>query len=498
VRRLFYFSLAAALGAGSYLVYHRFSGPGSVTVAAGDASRGDPSAGDLAAEAAAAPGDMEDVAGDDVPPAALPARERARPGPILSDDEALEREAGAGEAGPSEALPSSGGPPEVTEKPPPAQKGAPAPKGTTATAERPADSPAPAPFLHPAAPPAVPAGKEPARPAADPVNLEGVDLEGMAKLAKAAFDAGDGVRGAKLLREVFQAAKDRPGFSLVAPARQLLELEERERPGAGPSPGVDPERIEVYRYLAARDTDAAWRSRALLALGTAESLESSGPTVQAAWEHLTQAYLGATGPRERKKVGDVLDPFLKRNLFSRRFSPLVATYTVKQGDSLNKIAKLKGTTEEALQRLNQIPGSIIHPGQRLIALEGKPRIFVKKGEFRLWLMVGERLVLESPVGLGRDNSTPATVFAIRVRQKDPIWYRQGEPPIPAGDPRNILGTRWLGFKDTEELSGFGIHGTSDPSSIGKEESSGCIRLPTQALEILWDLVPIGTEVEVRE
>jgi lipoprotein-anchoring transpeptidase ErfK/SrfK len=171
---------------------------------------------------------------------------------------------------------------------------------------------------------------------------------------------------------------------------------------------------------------------------------------------------------------------------------------VKGGDSLNKIAKLKVTTEEAIVRLNGLKSPVIQPGQRLRLLAGKPKVHVRKGEFRLSLTIGDRLLLEFPVGLGREGSTPVSTFVIAVRQKEPVWYRRGEPPIPYGDPKNILGSRWLGFKDTEDLIGFGIHGTSDPSSIGKEASSGCIRLRNEELEVLWDFIPIGTEVEILE
>ena len=86
---------------------------------------------------------------------------------------------------------------------------------------------------------------------------------------------------------------------------------------------------------------------------------------------------------------------------------------------------------------------------------------------------------------------------IRVRQKDPTWWRPGEPAIPPKDPRNILGTRWLGFQETQDLAGFGIHGTDDPGTIGKESSAGCVRLRNQDIEVLYDFVSYGTEVVIQ-
>jgi ketosteroid isomerase-like protein len=104
---------------------------------------------------------------------------------------------------------------------------------------------------------------------------------------------------------------------------------------------------------------------------------------------------------------------------------------------------------------------------------------------------------EDPVGLGKDNGTPTGTFVIRVRQKDPTWWRTGEPAIPPKDPRNILGTRWLGFQETQDLAGFGIHGTEDPGTIGKESSAGCVRLRNQDIEVLYDFVSYGTEVVIQ-
>ena len=342
-------------------------------------------------------------------------------------------------------------------------------------------------------PPAVPAP-----PASDPAPVRpaiAADVENSVRLARAAFSAGDKTRGVKLLREAFLAGKDRDDLDLTAEARELFEFDEEDK--TAPKSADDAARTEVLRYLAVREKDPTLRFRALVALGGLEAKSEKAETLRAAWEHLSDAYLAASGTPARRQVLGVLDPFLKKHVFSKRFSPLLSTHTVKSGESLNRIAKSRGTTEEAIQRLNQMRGEVIHPGQRLLVLDGKPRIVVKKSEFRLYLLVGGRLLHEARVGLGRDSSTPVTKFVIKDRQKDPIWYRRGEPPIPAGDARNILGTRWLGFKNTQDLEGFGIHGTSDPSSIGKEESSGCIRMLTPDLELVWDFVPAGTEVEVE-
>src|SRR5260221_14564735 len=48
------------------------------------------------------------------------------------------------------------------------------------------------------------------------------------------------------------------------------------------------------------------------------------------------------------------------------------------------------------------------------------------------------------------------------------WFRAGQPPVPAGDPRNPLGTRWVAWLTADgEKTHLGFHGTRDPDSIGQ-------------------------------
>ncbi len=74
---------------------------------------------------------------------------------------------------------------------------------------------------------------------------------------------------------------------------------------------------------------------------------------------------------------------------------------------------------------------------------------------------------------------------------DPTYYPpKGEPILPG--PDNPVGTRWLGLG----FSGYGIHGTNNPASIGSPASSGCIRMQNEDVEELADLVKVGTPVQL--
>lgn len=101
-----------------------------------------------------------------------------------------------------------------------------------------------------------------------------------------------------------------------------------------------------------------------------------------------------------------------------------------------------------------------------------------------------------PVALGKDSSpTPNHKFTIINKIVDPYWggMRGKYTPVRGGAPNNPLGRRWLGLS-TEKYWGYGIHGNSDPFSIGKYISAGCIRMINEDVEELFEYIPIKTEV----
>jgi lipoprotein-anchoring transpeptidase ErfK/SrfK len=99
------------------------------------------------------------------------------------------------------------------------------------------------------------------------------------------------------------------------------------------------------------------------------------------------------------------------------------------------------------------------------------------------------------VGLGKDGRTPRGSFTIEVKQENPVWWKDGQA-IPFGDPENVLGTRWMGFEDRPGTSGYGIHGTTEPETIGLNRSMGCVRMRNEEVQELFDFVPRGTSVEI--
>lgn len=88
-------------------------------------------------------------------------------------------------------------------------------------------------------------------------------------------------------------------------------------------------------------------------------------------------------------------------------------------------------------------------------------------------------------------------------RKYPVAVGKASTPTPTGNfkiinkalhPGGAFGVRWLGLNIPK--GGYGIHGTNNPSSIGKSISHGCIRMYNNDVIELSDLVPIGTTVNI--
>lgn len=92
--------------------------------------------------------------------------------------------------------------------------------------------------------------------------------------------------------------------------------------------------------------------------------------------------------------------------------------------------------------------------------------------------------------------TPTGSFEIMTKIENPWYSAKG---IPGGDPKNPLGSRWLGLSvPNTQGTKYGIHGTNAPSSIGTNASTGCIRMLNEDVEWLYDMVPNGTKVKIHK
>lgn len=178
-------------------------------------------------------------------------------------------------------------------------------------------------------------------------------------------------------------------------------------------------------------------------------------------------------------------------LLSNLEDPYSFMYEVKPGDSLAKIAKQHHTTIELIQKSNHLSGDKIRPGMKLKVAKAHFSIVVDKSQNQLTLKADEEIFKTYMVSTGVNNSTPVGTFTLTNKLPNPTWYKAGAI-VPPDSPQNILGTRWLGISQP----GYGIHGTTDPLSIGKQVTSGCVRMLNSEVEELYTLVPVGTEVTI--
>lgn len=104
----------------------------------------------------------------------------------------------------------------------------------------------------------------------------------------------------------------------------------------------------------------------------------------------------------------------------------------------------------------------------------------------------EVLQKQYPVAIGRASTvTPVGHFIVMEMDRNPSWYPpEGGEAVPSG-PENPLGYRWIEFAPS-----YGIHGTNMPNSIGRAVSHGCVRMLEDQVEELFELVIVGTPVDV--
>ena len=118
----------------------------------------------------------------------------------------------------------------------------------------------------------------------------------------------------------------------------------------------------------------------------------------------------------------------------------------------------------------------------------------------LYFVLGGGKAIRYGIGVGREGFTWSGVETIERKSEWPDWIPPAEmlarqpylPRFMAGGPGNPLGARAMYLAGTV----YRIHGTNAPSTIGKQVSSGCIRMLNEDVEDLYDRTHIGTKVVV--
>ncbi len=223
----------------------------------------------------------------------------------------------------------------------------------------------------------------------------------------------------------------------------------------------------------------------------AKKMEENGDFVpaRAAYQKLISDY---PNYREVMDWQKRLEDLNIRLLFSPVITPKSIEYEIKPGDSLDKIAREYKTTAELIMKSNNLSSENISPGKKIKVWNASFSIVVDKSQNTLVLKSGEEVFKTYTVATGLNNSTPVGTFKIIEKIMNPPWYKPQGGMIPAGSRQNILGTRWLSL----DKEGYGIHGTTDPQSLGKQTTAGCVRMLNAEVEQLYSIVPKGTEVTI--
>jgi lipoprotein-anchoring transpeptidase ErfK/SrfK len=134
--------------------------------------------------------------------------------------------------------------------------------------------------------------------------------------------------------------------------------------------------------------------------------------------------------------------------------------------------------------------------------EAPGTIIVVTAERHLYLVQGNGRAIRYGIGVGREGFQWQGLVNITRKAEWPDWTPppemiQRQPYLPrfmAGGPGNPLGARAMYLGTTV----YRIHGTNRPDTIGTAVSSGCFRLVNADVTDLYDRVPVGTKVIIRQ
>ena len=195
------------------------------------------------------------------------------------------------------------------------------------------------------------------------------------------------------------------------------------------------------------------------------------------------------------KVNDIL-------IFSKEVrpnDPLVGIHvTSREALFYSTIAKKHDITHELMFAINKVSPRKLSYNKKLKYVKGPFIAEVVKSAFRMDLFLeddrGNPIYIRSfDIGLGADDSTPEGAFVIQNKVPNPGWTNpRTREKFDRDDPKNPIGEFWLALKGTDDFTknvkSYGIHGTNEPDSVGKQQSMGCIRMLAKDVKLVYHLL----------
>ncbi len=173
---------------------------------------------------------------------------------------------------------------------------------------------------------------------------------------------------------------------------------------------------------------------------------------------------------------------------------LASWYRVKRGDVMTRIAKKCKVPYKLICRINHIANPRrLRAGQKIKIVFGPIHGKVIMHKLMLYLYLQDTIIGGYRVGLGKNGKTPAGVWLVSDKVFKPVYCDPdtGKTYAP-DDPDNPTGGYWIRLRGISGQAvgrtGFGIHGTNEPESIGRFMSKGCIRLRNEDVAKVFDML----------
>jgi len=182
------------------------------------------------------------------------------------------------------------------------------------------------------------------------------------------------------------------------------------------------------------------------------------------------------------------------------FAQTLSYQPVDRGLAFPQYAPQAQQQSDATQSTDQMPAEFRRQVVSYQGNEAAGTVIVDTGHTYLYLILGGGKALRYGIGVGREGFTWSGTQTITRKAEWPDWIPPAamiarQPYLPrwvGGGPGNPLGARAMYLGNTD----FRIHGTNDPTTIGKHVSSGCIRLANDDVIDLYSRINVGTKVIV--
>jgi lipoprotein-anchoring transpeptidase ErfK/SrfK len=192
-------------------------------------------------------------------------------------------------------------------------------------------------------------------------------------------------------------------------------------------------------------------------------------------------------------------------MFSGKASAQMLSYapsppTSFSSDGMALAPAESSSTDQGRGSSNALPDGLRRTVVALTTREAPGTVIIDTGNTTLYYVLGQNRAIRYGVGVGREGFTWSGTQTITRKAEWPDWHPPAQmiarqpylPRFMAGGPGNPLGARAMYLGSSE----YRIHGTNDPSTIGKFVSSGCIRLTNDDVADLFSRVEVGTKVVV--